>query len=615
MVLWGAVFGITLAWLAALAWPRFGPRSAYGDYWERGFRIGIARPFGLSIPRGAGALREAGDRSARHAELYLLRDLSKTPAHVAIAILLGLLFLGHVGVFGWRAITFERRLPSDSLNYIDVARNVSAGEGLVQSAAGYNQPTFWDRDFSPNFPAKTRASHNPGYSVLIAAVADVTGLEHTEAAFALGAMAYASALVFAFLFASRLAGIGGGLLAVAFLAHQLRSVFFRPWTEPVAIASLLATLFLLAWSARPRRVAAAGLVAGLVFLVRNSMFPVLLLGGLACLLGGDGRLRRLLLFGAGASIALVDPFLGEGHVYPPQAFVAASEFPRRELSRVLVSLLGHVRWDLAGLALLAAGAWWRAVRDGQPIVPSWARTACLLAAAWVVGWCVVLVGAQLVTGMDPIGSRLLAPARAVTTISGALLLWRACSDGLRMAVAVGLFVATLAASIVGDGIVLASNDLAERLSTSPARTLVGRGYTARMLSPGRVPSDFDQRARRRHLNRWVANNVTPRDFVVGANTVSLPYYLRRQVPATVSFSPAPYTVSVSGAKFEAIFLARCGRHDNLYLILNKRPRGWGQFALDLVAGTPAEPGTPAAGFSRVADFPAVVIFRFTGCKG
>ena len=612
--LWFAVFGIALVWLAALAWPRFGPRSAYRHYWERGFHVGIAGPFGLRAPRSAGTLRRASGLPARDAEDHAPPGLKRTPAQVAVTILLGLLFLGHVGVFGWRAITFERRLTGDSLNYIDVARNVSAGEGLVQSAVGFNQPTFWDRDFSPDFPDKTRASHNPGYSALIAAVAAVTGLEHTAAALAIGATAYAGAVVFAFLFASRLAGIGAGLLAAAFLAHQLRSIFLRAWTEPVALALLLAMLALLARSATPRRVAAAGLVAGLALLVRNSMLPLLALGGLACLLSGGGRRRRLLLFGAGASIALVGPFLGEGHVYPPQAIIAASEFPRQELSKVLVDLLRHMRWDLAVLALLAGCAWWRAVRDGQPIVSNRARMAVLLAAAWVTGWCVVLVGAQLATVTDPLGDRLLAPVRAVTAIASALLLWRACCDRLRMAVAVGAFAAMMAVAIAGDAIILGTNDLAERLYTSSATILMGRDYTGRMLSPDGDPSDFD-RSLRSPRRRWIARNVTSRDFVTGAGTVDLPYHLRQQVPATVSFSASPYTASISGAKFDAIFLARCGRYDNLYLILSKLPRGWGQFALDLAAGAPVQPGTPAANFLRVADLPESVIFRFTGCEG
>ena len=148
--------------------------------------------------------------------------------------------------------------------------------------------------------------------MLIAAVAEATGLEHADAAFVIGPAAYAAAVIFAFLFGSRLLGTSAGLLAAAFLAHQLRWIFLHTWTEPVVIAFLLALLALLARSATPRRAATGGLLVGVALLVRNSALPLLALGGLACVLGGDNRLRQLLLFGGGASIALAGLLLGVG---------------------------------------------------------------------------------------------------------------------------------------------------------------------------------------------------------------------------------------------------------------------------------------------------------------
>ena len=539
--------------------------------------------------------------------------LEGSRTRTTIAVLLGLLFVGHVGVFGWRSITFDRHASPDSMNYIDVARNLSAGEGLVQSAAGFNQPTFWAQDFSPHVPDKTRAGHNPGYAVLIAAVAAATGLEHADAAFVIGPAAYAAALLFTFLFASRLLGTAAGLLAAAFFAHQLRWIFLRTWTEPVVIALLLALLALLARGATPRRAVGVGLLVGVALLVRNSGLPLLALGGLACVLGGDNRLRQLLLFGGGASIALAGLLLGEGQAYPPQIIIEAGEFPRQELSNVLGELFRQTRWDIAGLVLLVGCAGWRAVRDGRPIVPTRARTACLLAAAWVAGSCVFLSAAQLVTVIDPIGDRLLAPARAVTAVISALLVWRLCPERLRLSVAVVVFAATTALATAGDAIVQGDTGTAQRLYASSARVLVGRNMTARILPADGDRSDYAFRtANPRRL--WVSRNVTPRDLVVGARMQDLPYLFRQQVPATVSFSSQPYFPEISGAKFNAIFLARCGRYDNLYLILSKLGRRWGRFALDLVAGSPAEPGTPAANFARVADLPDSVVFRFTACE-
>ena len=315
--LWVVVLGVTLAWLVTLAWVRVGPDSTYGRHWQSAyrlsasvFRVAIVGPFGLhGPPLGNEPVSAGGDSVDRSADGHRLLATQHSRSRTAIVILLGLLFVGHVGVFGWRSVTFDRRITADSMNYIDVARNLSAGEGLVQSAAGFNQFTFWGRDFSPDFPDKTRARHNPGYSVLIAVVAEATGLEHANAAFLIGTIAYGSALTFAFVFGWRLAGIGAGLLMAAFLAHQARSIFLRAWTEPVAIALLFALLALLARGTTPRRAFAGGLLAGVALLVRSGFTPILALGGLACLLGDGSRVRRLLLFAAGASVALAGPFL------------------------------------------------------------------------------------------------------------------------------------------------------------------------------------------------------------------------------------------------------------------------------------------------------------------
>ena len=620
--LWIAVIGIALAWLAALVWSRVGPQSTYGPYWASAFRVSrtvfrvaIAGPLGLPASRGTGPSLEDSDPANRGTGGHFLADSNGPRTRRTVAILLGLLFVGHVGVFGWRSVTFDRRVTADSMNYIDVARNLSAGEGLVQSAAGFNQPTFWERDFTPHFPEKTRAGHNPGYSVLIAAVAAVTGLEHADAAFVIGPAAYAAALASAFLFASRLLGPAAGLLAAAFVAHQIRWVFLRTWTEPVVIALLLALLALLARGTTPRRAVVGGLVAGVALLVRSGFVPILALGGFACLLGDGSRVRRLLLFVAGASVAMAGPFLGEGQVYPPQTTVAAGWFPDISLSELSTEFLERAGWTLAAPAFLGACAWWRAVRDGQPIVPDRARYGCVLAIAWITGWSAFLMAARLVVLTDMFDDRMLAPLVAVTAIASALLVWRLCPERLRLPVAVAVFAATMTLATAGDAIVQADTGTAQRLYASSARVLIGRNMTARNLPADGDRSDYARRIARSPRRLWVSRNVTARDLVVGAGTMDLPYFFRQQVPATVSFSYQPYFPEISGTKFNAVFLARCDRYDNLYLILSKLRRRWGRFALDLLAGVPAEPGTPAANFARVADLPDSVVFRFTACEG
>ena len=529
------------------------------------------------------------------------------------ALLLGLLFAAHLVVFGWRSITFDRRITADSMNYIDVARNLSAGEGLVQSAAGYNQPTFWERDFSPDFPAKTRAGHNPGYSALIAAVAAGTGLEHADAAFLLGAASYGAAVAFAFVFSRRLLGTAAGLLAAAFLAHQMRWIFLRAWTEPVVIAFLFALLAVLARPLTSPRAVAAGVIAGAALLVRDGMLPLLALGGLACLLASGRRVRLLPSFGAGAGIALAGPTAGEGQVYPPQTTAAASWFPHVSLGELGATFLQSTGWELAALVLLATLAWWRKRRDGEPIVPPEAATGLFLAAAWIGGWWIFLFAARMQVLTDTFDDRMLAPAGAVLAIAHALLLWRALPRQSRPAAAVAVFAGAMLLSTAGDAVVLGDASTTRRIYDSPASLLIGRKATARALPPDGNRSDFARWIRTSPKRLWVGRNVTPRDLVVAADAMDLPYFFRGQVPATVSFSSYPYFVRVSGTRFSAVFRARCGRHDNSYLILSKLPRAWGGFARNLLSGAPAAPGSPPADFERIADLSDGAVFRFTAC--
>ena len=502
----------------------------------------------------------------------------------SIPLLLGLLFVLHASVFGWLSVAAIRRVSPDSMNYIAVARNVVAGEGLVQSAPGFNQPTLWDEDFSPRFPRKTRASHNPGYVLVLAGVSVGTGWDAADAAFILSAAAYAAALVAGFLFARRVWDDGAGLLAAAFLALVLRRTFLYAWTEPIGIACLLAMLALLAHGATLRRSVAAGLLAGLALFVRSGMLPILALGGLACLLEREYRFRRLLLFGAGAGVVLAGTWTGEGHVYPPHSFIEDVRLFPAALADLVGEFLLRTRWDLAALAMVGSLAWWRARRDGTPIIPNHGRNGCILAIAWVTGCAVFLIAAHamLTEVFEPFSERLLAPVRAVLVVCCAGLFWQGLGKPWRLAVATAAFAASMAVNI---------------------------GYNTAVLGSGRSDSDA-ARIAESPRRRWVAQHTGSNDFVVGTNLVDLPYFIR-QAPDVASFGRANYFRHVSKRQLDAVFRARCEAYDGMYLVLNRAGpdavRQYGDFIARMAAGQPAPAYALAAG---LAD---AWVYRFTGC--
>jgi len=55
-------------------------------------------------------------------------------------VIIGILF--YLGLFGYNSLTRTRNFSEDSMNYIDVARNIERGSGITQSTLGFNQPRF-----------------------------------------------------------------------------------------------------------------------------------------------------------------------------------------------------------------------------------------------------------------------------------------------------------------------------------------------------------------------------------------------------------------------------------------------------------------------------------------
>ena len=514
--------------------------------------------------------------------------MRSTSIRTGLTIALGLVFIAHVSVFGFRSLVAERRIRSDAMNYIEVARNLSAGEGLVQSAVGFNQPTFWTSDFSTDFPHKTRSSHNVGYPILIAAVAEITSLEHADAALLLSVASYLATLAFAFLFASRVWGVDAGLFAAAIVALLTRWFFLRVWAGTVAVALLLAMLAVLAKGVTPRRSAAAGVLAGLAVTVRSGMAPILVLGGLASLLARNNRLLQLGLFCTGAGFGLAGLFAGEGQAYPPHLTSDASWFAAPSPGALVTSFLLQMREELGALVVLGGIAWWRARREGAPLVPPAARLGCLLAAAWIAGFSTFLVAARVVVLTDmwnPFDDRLMAPVLAVLCVGYGGLLWRALGGRWRHPTAVALFVLSMIWCTAADAGVLA---------TGP--------YRSDMWRINRSPLLF-----------WVGSHVDSRDLVVGTDVTEVPYYFRH-APVTVSLTYYPYFQRVSGARIDALFRARCGRFDDMYLLLRKNGRDYGGFVRGLLSGRPGGPGSPRAGFQRVADLADGMVFRFVSCE-
>ena len=485
----------------------------------------------------------------------------------------------------------ERNLSHDSFHYVVTARNLSEGRGFAQSSPG--NYGFWAEQFSPDFPPQTRHTHSVGYPLLIFAAAEATGLAHGDAAFLVGALAYAAVLALAFALGFRIWGIGAGLLAVAVVVsppqfNWLRTdwLFSWAWTEPAATAGLLGTLVLLAKNPGKRAFLAAGFLAGLAILIRNAMLPLAGIGILAAMFCGKSRWKMSTLFLAGASVALVKFAVGEGTVYALNgpSVIGPDVLASRYFSTVGVFFLV--------LFALAAAAYWRGAFDvprgnraGDPSVFAWRREAAVAVAllfAWIAASSVLPFATAAVVNIDaPWNDRQMYPAKVASGVLGAGLAWRALAVWRwRIVVAAGVFALALAGGIARDREVLAQ---------------------------GRDVSDAARMARSPML-LWANENVGENDFVVGAAITEFPYYVPRITSAVVVYG-YPYSPVVGGDKIAAIVRHRCGRFDNFYMFAKRDGGRYGPYLDGLISGK------PAADAVKVAEFADGAVYRLTHCDG
>ena len=497
---------------------------------------------------------------------------------------LAVLFLVHVAVFGGRVTLAERNLSHDSFHYVVTARNLSEGRGFAQSSPG--NYGFWAEQFSPDFPPQTRHTHSVGYPLLIFAAAGATGLAHGDAAFLVGALAYAAVLALVVALGFRLWGVGAGLLAAAVVVsppqfNWLRTdwLFSWAWTEPAATAALFGALVLLAKNPGGRAFLAAGVLTGLAILIRNAMLPLVGVGILAVMFCGKSRWKMSALFLVGASIALVKFAVGEGTVY---ALNGPSVLGPNVLASRYFSTVGVFFLVLAALAAAAYCAA-RGKRTGESSVSAWRReSGGALLFAGVAGFSILPFATAAVVNIDaPWNDRLMYPAKVAAGVLGAGLAWRALAGWRwRIAAAAGIFALALTAGIARDREVLAQ---------------------------GRDVSDAARMARSPML-LWANENVGENDFVVGAAITEFPYYVPRITSAVVVYG-YPYSPVVGGDKIAAIVRHRCGRFDNFYMFAKRDGGRYGPYLDGLTAGK------PAADAVKVAEFADGAVYRLTHCDG
>ena len=525
-------------------------------------RLMIAAWGGLSILIGAGL---AGGPSTfrRSAGALLERQADRL---ITIGILLFFV------LFTFNSVFRTSRFSPDSMNYVDVARHIGLGHGIVQSTSGFNQKAI---DPAAAIPVPFTAQP-PLYPILIALFGWM-GLPHAEAALLLSAMGYAAIVLLLFLLARGLYGGNTARIGLALvLAYQpLHWAAGYAWSETVCLAFVIGSLILLtdAWRRSPHgglSAFAAGILTGLAIATRYSVTPLAGLALAFLLLGPapwKSRLGRTALSAIGLALALGPLALRncrlEGGVVPGHMASAQPGF-MGEVVGAFTTIFGryaglHPIVELPMFVLVALVMMALLIRRGhlagsvRELSGDWPRRLPLL---WPLGYVAFVLMVSRHVHVESIGPRYILPASLILLLPAAFLIERAWRPNRARVDALVLWIVVL--KISGELVLLQS------------------GATFRPPDPVAASARLS----------WVARQTTERDLILGDDTMDIPFWLGR--PAAISFSPAP----APKAEFETIrevCRAHATEYERFFIVLRNNHatddewrRAYGSFIADLV---------------------------------
>lgn len=502
----------------------------------------------------------------------------------------------YLSLFLFNSITRVRQFSPDSMNYVDVARNIAVGRGISQSTLGYNQLYL----FSPDSLIPTPLTSTPPLYPLLIALVSLLGLTVANAALVVPVAAFGLVLLLGYLLARETCGKETALVAVACLLiyQPLNFVAGFAWSEMLSVAFLFLSIWLLARMRVSKKQGAmvwiafgAGLAAGLAFATRYALIPLFALG-LITIVGEEGwnKLRLALYyvigFGLPAGLVLAHNWISARVLIP-----AALASDRDLLSNgqdAAWSILGDYstigsageQAAAAGVILIAGGltlALQRRLRELPGILVNNGR--CLLL-FWSAGYLAFVITLRTISYFSTIDDRIAVPAGAVLVIPAAALLY-------------GIF-RTWCQSVCGHLGKLRAPPANERSPISDRQTrsaaplwvskIQGRaawpsdplyGFIALiacMFSFGQLqlarnvpPYNFSQVIVGSERLTWISQETTDRDLVVGDGTVDVPFYLGRQ--AAVSFAGYPITVFLTYPTLTQFADHKCSLYQNIYLVL------------------------------------------------
>jgi hypothetical protein len=472
-----------------------------------------------------------------------------------------------------KSLTRDRIFTPDSRNYVNVARNVLLGRGLVQDTVGFGEghiPTLLV------FP-QPFAVHGPLYPLAIALTVK-TGLDAEDAALLLPWLAAGGAILGAFQLVRRLFGSCAAWWSAGFLCvcYALRHVSGVAWAESPSIALLIFSLLCLHAGADypgQTRVFLGGILGGLAFAARYPLvlafpFGVALLMTLRPI---GSAIRRAAAFGMGF-LLVATPILAR-NLLLTEHLTGAARNPstigfRENLAQTGKILFGQflmgpgstcfeASQGLALLVLALLAAWrLRSFRELRSLLLGGHRIVLVL---WIFGYALYVAVQRSITHFDSLHARHFSPSHVLLVCVVGVLLAASLRLPARRVVLI-VFLAALAMS---------GRICFTMVRTKPA----GRRYALR--SSERL--------------RWIKKWTTPSDLIIAERGNDLAFYLDRP---SLYFTGYPEMRYVTEKDVRDILTRACPRYANVYMIMRRRRfsiadwrERYGECIADLLSGS------------------------------
>lgn len=484
----------------------------------------------------------------------------------ALVMACALLAVVYVAMFGINSLTRVRAFSPDSMIYVDVARNIAEGHGLMQSTLGVHDNRFLAQQHWP-----VPYTSQPLFPLLIAGVSRL-GLSLENAALLLPVLAMAGVLALAWFLLRRAWGGAAAWTGLALLAlHQPLGLASRvAWSDAPGLLLVLTALMFSASRSGLGQSAMAGIASGLALTMRYALAPLGAAAGIGLLLAARGSDRRKSLVRgaifAVCAVACAAPVLlrnmgDREHWHLPE------HQPLLPLvSKVLVTVVcdnfgrfGPAAFEGCMVIVIAMLAVLVARRRNESLSRCAFPFDGLLLLVWIACYLAFVIQISVTQRIDDLGVRLLLQASVPLTI----WLTGFCVSAMRLPVPAALI---LCCAVLG----LRSVEELQLLARPPSNS-----------SPEYLIASSPRLA-------WIKENVGPDDVIIGNDTMDIPFFMRGM--NVVSFSPHPKTEYAKYDKLLEWMNGPAKFAKRFYLVLRRQPGGdsayelYGDFIGDLMNG-------------------------------